>query len=109
MALTASLTAALTAALTLSVASAAQLTLRGDDLKIAIFTDLHFGENEAGTWGPEQDVSSARVMRNVLASEGPDLDLIVYLGDQVTGSNVHENATAYWERAIAPCVDVNQT
>jgi hypothetical protein len=48
-------------------------------------------------------------MRNMLASEGPDLDLIVYLGDQVTGSNVHENATAYWERAIAPCVDVNQT
>lgn len=42
-------------------------------------------------------------MRRVLAWEAPDL--VVYSGDQVTGENVDSNATAYWLRAVQPCLD----
>ena len=47
--------------------------------------------------------NSTRVMERVLAWEAPDL--VVYSGDQVTGENVDSNATAYWLRAVQPCLD----
>src|SRR6201996_3507048 len=52
--------------------------------KLAIFSDLHFGEEEHG-WGIEQDVKSTRVMRSVLRDEAPDL--VVLNGDLITGEN----------------------
>lgn len=42
-----------------------------NEINIAIFSDLHYGEEEDG-WGIDQDVNSTRVMQNFLASEVPD-------------------------------------
>jgi len=39
--------------------------------KIAMFADLHFGENAWDDWGPLQDVESSIVMSNVLDQELP--------------------------------------
>ena len=44
---------------------------RGSPFKIAIFADLHFGEDAWTDWGPQQDVNSIRVMSNVLDREHP--------------------------------------
>ena len=40
--------------------------------KLTVFSDLHFGENEEGPWGPVQDSSSIRVMKRVLKDEVPN-------------------------------------
>ncbi|KJE94693.1 hypothetical protein CAOG_05296 [Capsaspora owczarzaki ATCC 30864] len=69
--------------------------------KICQFADLHFGEGEDVTWGPVQDTNSSRVMRNVLERERPDL--VVFSGDQITGNNVADNATAYWAQVVREC------
>lgn len=61
-------------------------------LKICQFADLHYGEAPNLAWGPEQDRNSTRVMNNVLAAERPDL--VVFTGDQITGNNIVDNATA---------------
>ena len=76
-------------ALLVSVRAAPETQL----FRIAQFADLHYGEAPSLPWGPEQDRNSSRVMRSVLATEGP-LDLVVFSGDQITGNNVVANATA---------------
>jgi len=76
---------------------------RNRTFKIAQFADLHFGEGEDVWWGPQQDINSTRVMRNILAMEKPDL--VVFSGDQLTGNNINKNATSYWKQVVAPCVE----
>ena len=103
----------LAALLAASVGAERNLTLPAGatNLTVAIFTDLHFGENEEGPWGPYQDGNSTEVMRTVLRAEKGEeqgLDLVVFLGDQLTGNNVRDNATAYWNKAVGPCVEVGQ-
>ncbi|CAI0374830.1 unnamed protein product [Linum tenue] len=39
--------------------------------KIAIFADLHFGENAWTDWGPLQDVLSTGLMSSVLEEQKP--------------------------------------
>ncbi|KAH9313888.1 hypothetical protein KI387_022515, partial [Taxus chinensis] len=69
--------------------------------RIAIFADLHYGENAWTDWGPLQDHKSNRVMSNVLDIENPDF--VLYLGDVITANNLPiRNATKYWEQAILP-------
>ncbi|GMH18695.1 hypothetical protein Nepgr_020536 [Nepenthes gracilis] len=73
----------------------------GASFKIALFADLHFGENAWTDWGPQQDVNSIKVMSFVLDKENPDF--VVYLGDVVTANNVPiANASLYWDQAISP-------
>ena len=91
--------------LLLLLAAAAALA---DAFRIAQFADLHYGEDENGAWGPQQDANSTRVMRAVLAAEAAaahrataaSLDLVVFSGDMVTGNNVGANATAYLGMAM---------
>lgn len=45
--------------------------LPASPFKIALFSDLHFGENAWSDWGPRQDVNSVRVMSVVLDRELP--------------------------------------
>ncbi|WCJ33407.1 purple acid phosphatase 16 [Euphorbia peplus] len=69
--------------------------------KIALFADLHFGEDAWTDWGPRQDVNSITVMSSVLDCETPDF--VVYLGDVVTANNVAiANASLYWDQAVSP-------
>jgi hypothetical protein len=42
---------------------------------IAIFSDLHYGEEEDG-WGITQDVNSTRVMNDILETEDPDFVIL---------------------------------
>ncbi|KAJ3101997.1 hypothetical protein HDU97_000910 [Phlyctochytrium planicorne] len=53
----------------------------------------HFGEEPSTDWGPEQDVNSTRVIMKALDAESPDL--VIFLGDQITGENIKRNATSY--------------
>ncbi|CAN0907888.1 Probable inactive purple acid phosphatase 16 [Linum grandiflorum] len=72
--------------------------------KIAIFADLHFGENAWTDWGPLQDVLSTALISSVLDTEKPDF--AVYLGDLITANNIAiANASAYWDQAISPARD----
>jgi hypothetical protein len=74
--------------------------------KIAMFADLHFGENAWDDWGALQDVESSIVMSNVLDRELPDF--VVYLGDLVTANNLpNPNAAQHWQQALAPTVTRN--
>ncbi|XP_041024531.1 probable inactive purple acid phosphatase 16 isoform X1 [Juglans microcarpa x Juglans regia] len=73
----------------------------GAPFKIAIFSDLHFGENAWTDWGPRQDVNSVKVMNTVLDDENPDF--VIYLGDVITANNILiANASLYWDQAISP-------
>ncbi|KAJ4706348.1 Inactive purple acid phosphatase [Melia azedarach] len=73
----------------------------GAPYKIALFADLHFGENAWTDWGPRQDVNSIRVMSTVLDDEAPDF--VIYLGDVITANNIPiANASLYWDQAISP-------
>lgn len=57
-----------------STATAARSSLRvreGSPFKIAIFADLHFGEDTWTDWGPRQDANSVNVMSTVLDAETP--------------------------------------
>uniref|UniRef100_A0A0E0CCU7 Calcineurin-like phosphoesterase domain-containing protein n=1 Tax=Oryza meridionalis TaxID=40149 RepID=A0A0E0CCU7_9ORYZ len=73
----------------------------GGGFKVALFADLHYGENAWTDWGPRQDAGSDRVMAAVLDAEKPDF--VVYLGDLVTANNLGiPNASLYWDRAISP-------
>lgn len=73
--------------------------------RIAIFADLHFGEEEDG-WGIEQDIKSLRVMCTVLDAEAPDL--VVINGDLITGENTfRENSTGYVDQIVAPLLERN--
>ncbi|KAJ6778814.1 INACTIVE PURPLE ACID PHOSPHATASE 16-RELATED [Salix koriyanagi] len=73
----------------------------GAPFKIALFADLHFGENAWTDWGPQQDVNSVKVMSSVLDDESPDF--VIYLGDVITANNIPiANASLYWDEAISP-------
>ncbi|KAG6002261.1 hypothetical protein E4U54_000919 [Claviceps lovelessii] len=77
----------------------------GDDgtFQISIFEDLHFGENAWDSWGPQQDINSAKVMNRVLDAESPNL--VVLNGDLITGENTFlENSTAYIDQIVEPLV-----
>jgi len=43
----------------------------GEPFKVALFADLHFGEDAWTDWGPLQDVNSINVMNTVLHHETP--------------------------------------
>lgn len=43
----------------------------GSSFKIALFADLHFGENAWTVWGPRQDANSIKVMNTILDEETP--------------------------------------
>jgi metallophosphoesterase superfamily enzyme len=61
-----------------------RITYRKDKtFKLVVFSDLHYGEAEDLSWGPQQDVNSARVMRLTLEAEKPDF--VVINGDLITG------------------------
>jgi len=68
--------------------------------KIVQFTDIHFGEGEDKSWGVRQDINSTEVMNTILNSE-PDVDLILFTGDLITGNNIKDNATIYWIEVIS--------
>ncbi|XP_047330871.1 probable inactive purple acid phosphatase 16 [Impatiens glandulifera] len=73
----------------------------GEPFKIALFADLHFGEDAWTDWGPQQDVNSLNVMSTILDKENPDF--VIYLGDVITANNIPiANATSYWDQAISP-------
>ncbi|XP_019426788.1 PREDICTED: probable inactive purple acid phosphatase 16 isoform X1 [Lupinus angustifolius] len=73
----------------------------GAPFKIALFADLHFGENAWTDWGPLQDVKSIMVMNTFLHHETPDF--VVYLGDVITANNIMvANASLYWDQATSP-------
>lgn len=79
------------------------LKLKNNVLRLAIFSDLHFGEEENG-WGIGQDINSTRVMSAVLDSETL-LDLVVLNGDLITGENTFkENSSAYVDQIVVPMV-----
>ncbi|KAE8446198.1 hypothetical protein EG329_012423 [Mollisiaceae sp. DMI_Dod_QoI] len=89
-------------------ATESQPTLRLDannEFHIAIFADLHYGEEEDG-WGITQDVNSTRVMNNILNSEKPDF--VILNGDLVTGENTFlTNSTKYLDVVVTPLVEHN--
>ncbi|XP_057982694.1 probable inactive purple acid phosphatase 16 isoform X2 [Malania oleifera] len=73
----------------------------GSSFKIALFADLHFGEDAWTDWGPLQDRNSIRVMSTILDQETPDF--VIYLGDVITANNIPiQNASLYWDQAISP-------
>jgi hypothetical protein len=77
------------------------LTLnRSGCFRLLMLADMHYGEGEAAGWGPEQDANTTRVQNHVLAAESPNL--VVMLGDMITGNNVNSNASAYWNEFTAP-------
>ena len=70
--------------------------------QIAVFSDLHYGENES-TFGPLQDLNSAALMRQVLAQEQPDF--VILNGDLITGENTFAfNSTGYLDEIVTPLV-----
>lgn len=77
---------------------------QGAPFKIALFADLHFGEDAWTNWGPLQDVNSIKVMSFVLDQEKPDF--VIYLGDVITANNIPiANASVYWDQAVSPTRD----
>ncbi|RMZ79885.1 hypothetical protein DV738_g2944, partial [Chaetothyriales sp. CBS 135597] len=79
---------------------------RAKALRIAIFEDLHFGEDEDSLWAPAQDRESLDVMTTILSTESPDL--VVLNGDLITGDNTFaENSTAYLDMLVRPLVKNN--
>jgi predicted phosphodiesterase len=71
--------------------------------KVAIFTDLHYGENAWEAWGPEQDANSTIVQSFLLDNHSPDF--VIYLGDVITANNLpHHDATLHWQYAVRPTV-----
>ncbi|CAJ2507329.1 Uu.00g085150.m01.CDS01 [Anthostomella pinea] len=85
------------------------LTFRADgSFQISVFEDLHFGENAWGSWGPQQDLNSVKVIDKILEAECPDL--VVLNGDLITGENGFlENSTVYIDQIVQPLVDRNLT
>lgn len=74
--------------------------------KISIFEDLHFGEAEDTTWGPEQDERTLVVMSSILDIEKPDL--VVLNGDLITGEDtLLQNATLHLDKLVTPMVERN--
>lgn len=74
---------------------------KGSSFKVALFADLHFGEDAWTDWGPQQDLNSVKVMSTILDVENPDF--VVYLGDVITANNLPiHNASFYWDQAVSP-------
>ena len=80
------------------------LTLASDDtFHIAVFADLHYGENES-TFGIPADKNSAALMCQVLAQEKPNF--VVLNGDLITGENTFAfNSTKYVDQIVEPLVE----
>ncbi|KAJ7601880.1 Metallo-dependent phosphatase-like protein [Mycena polygramma] len=73
------------------------------NFKVVSFSDMHFGEGEEVTWGPEQDFNTSMAHAHVLDNEKPHY--VVFNGDLITGENVYAfNATKYLDRVFAPTV-----
>lgn len=75
---------ALLLCLSLAIAAAAEggtLRMRGGGaaFKIALFADLHFGEDAWTEWGPVQDLNSVGVMCSVLDDERPGSEIVNFL------------------------------
>lgn len=71
--------------------------------QIAVFADLHFGENES-TFGPPADRASTALMRQVLSQEKPDL--AVLNGDLITGENTFAfNSSQYVDEIVTPLIE----
>jgi hypothetical protein len=85
--------------ITLYPISSLSASLFQTPLKIAQFADLHFGEAPNLEWGPLQDINSTRVMNYILNSESPDF--VVFSGDQITGNNIVNNATAVMRKVYS--------
>ncbi|TRX88030.1 hypothetical protein FHL15_011085 [Xylaria flabelliformis] len=83
------------------------LTFRADGtFQVAIFEDLHFGENAWDQWGPQQDINSVKVINEILDKESPGL--VVLNGDLITGENGFlENSTVYVDQIVNPLVTRN--
>ncbi|KAI1093854.1 Metallo-dependent phosphatase [Rostrohypoxylon terebratum] len=81
------------------------LTFKPDGtFQIAIFEDLHFGENAWDQWGPQQDINSVKVINEILDAESPGL--VVLNGDLITGENTFlENSTTYVDQIVTPLVN----
>ncbi|OMO86113.1 hypothetical protein COLO4_21308 [Corchorus olitorius] len=62
----------------------------GSPFKMALFADLHFGEDAWTEWGPQQDVNSIKAMSSVLDSETPANNIPI------------ANASLYWDQALSP-------
>lgn len=76
-----------------------------NEFHIAIFADLHYGEEEDG-WGINQDVNSTRVMNDILGFEDPDF--VILNGDLITGENTFlTNSTKYLDVVVKPLVKHN--
>lgn len=74
--------------------------------RIALFSDLHYGENAWELWGPAQDRQSTCVMADILDVEKPDF--VIFLGDVVTANNLASpNATIYWDQALSATLERN--
>ncbi|KAJ7196231.1 Metallo-dependent phosphatase-like protein [Mycena pura] len=73
------------------------------DFKVVSFSDMHFGEGEDVTWGPQQDVNTSIAHAAILEHEKPNY--VVFNGDLITGENVFAfNATKYLDQVFAPTV-----
>ncbi|KAI9172358.1 putative inactive purple acid phosphatase [Paramyrothecium foliicola] len=71
--------------------------------QIAIFSDLHFGENAWDPWGPQQDINTVKVLNKVLDFDRPNL--VVLNGDLITGENAYlDNSTAVVDQMVEPMV-----
>lgn len=66
-------------------------------LRIAVFSDPHFGEE------PDDDAATLRLMREVLASETPHL--VVLNGDLVAGEDSRGNVSAHVDALVQPMLD----
>ena len=86
----------------------ADLHLADDNsFHVAVFSDLHYGENES-TFGIPADLNSAALMRQVLSQEQPDF--VVLNGDLITGENTFAfNSTGYVDQIVAPLVEGGYT
>ncbi|CAK4012236.1 probable inactive purple acid phosphatase 16 [Lecanosticta acicola] len=70
---------------------------------ISVFEDLHFGENAWDQWGPQQDITSVKVLNEVLDAETQQL--VVLNGDLITGENsFKENSTDKIDQIVGPIV-----
>jgi hypothetical protein len=86
-----------------AVSSAPLAFSKNGSFQIAVFEDLHFGENYWEDWGPKQDVNTELVINEVLNQESPQLSVLN--GDLITGNNAfRENGTAVIDKIAAPFV-----
>ncbi|KAI6696838.1 hypothetical protein NL676_016957 [Syzygium grande] len=69
---------------------------QGSPFKIALFADLHFGEDAWTDWGPRQDVNYVQVMSTVLDDEVPgDCSFRGTQRLQLMKNEIEQNALSY--------------